>query len=407
LDLPPRELEEAIRERLTDCVGIRLLSEVPLGAFLSGGLDSSAVVAAMASLKKDKVRTFSIGFKEKAFDELAHARRVARHLKSDHTEAVVAPDAMALLPRLAWHYDEPFADASAIPTFYVSQEARRHVTVALTGDGGDELFGGYDRYRANLAFASWKRLPGPLRAGAAWAIRRLPGHDEKSLGRMARRFLEVSGDDPFRRYAFWAGFFDPARRQALMTEEALRASTSSGPEPFGWLAEQGRATGFDELRDQMEALDLGTYLPCDILTKVDLASMAVSLECRSPFLDHTMVEFAMRIPPEQKVTLRGGKLCLKRALAPLLPWRNVNRAKMGFGVPVSRWLRREMSGFLRETLLSEKALGRGLFRPEPLRALVEDHVAGRAFHGYRLWALLMLELWQKTWVDPADVPEAP
>ncbi len=406
LDLPPRELEEAIRERLADCVGIRLLSEVPLGAFLSGGLDSSAVVAAMAGPGKEKVRTFSIGFKEKGFDELAHARRVARHLETEHTEAVVAPDALAVLPRLAWHYDEPFADASAIPTFYVSREARRHVTVALTGDGGDECFGGYDRYRATLAFEAWKRL-GPLGAGAAWVIRRLPGHDEKSLGRMARRFLEVGGDDPLRRYAFWVGFFDPARRAALMTEEALRAAATGGPEPFDWLAEQGRATGYEDLRDRMEALDLGTYLPCDLLTKVDLASMAVSLECRSPFLDHTMVEFAMRIPPEQKVTLRGGKLCLKRAMLPLLPRRNVDRAKMGFGVPVSRWLRRELSGYLRETLLSERALGRGLFRPEPLRALVEDHVAGRAFHGYRLWALLMLELWQRTWVDPAEVPENP
>ncbi len=402
LNLTGKALEEALRAQLDEAVRLRMISEVPLGAFLSGGVDSSAVAASMALQSKSPVRTFSIGFEEAAYDETAHARAVAARIGAQHREEIVRPDAMALLPKLAWQYDEPFADSSALPTWLVSAHARRHVTVALTGDGGDEAFGGYPRYRANLAFERWRSLPAWVRAAPEALLKSLPGHDEKGLGRMARRFLEVSDPDPMRRYAHWVAFFDPVRRAALMSPEAHRAA--GGLEPFEWLG--GLGAGFSDVVDRMEAVDLQSYLPCALLTKVDIASMAHSLECRGPFLDHKLIEFALRIPSSQKVGLLGGKLCLKRAMAPRLPSRSVWRAKMGFAVPVSRWLRSEMSGFLRETLLSQKALGRGLFRPEAVRTLVDEHVSGRAYHAHRLWALLTLELWQKTWVEPAASPSS-
>ncbi len=403
LRLQGPELEEAVRAQLDEAVRLRMISEVPLGAFLSGGLDSSAVAASMALQSKAPVQTFSIGFEEAAYDESAHARRVAKRIGADHHEETVRPDAMALLSKLAWHYDEPFADSSAIPTWQVSAHARRHVTVALTGDGGDEAFGGYPRYRANLAFERWKALPRWLRALPEALLKSLPGHDEKGLGRMARRFLEVSDSDPLRRYAHWVAFFDPVRRSALMTPEAHRAA--GGLEPIEWLGALG--AGFTDLADRMEAVDLQSYLPCALMTKVDIASMAHSLECRGPFLDHRLVGFAMRIPSEEKIGLRGGKLCLKRAMEPRLPAENIWRSKMGFAVPVSRWFRTEMSAFLRDTLLSQKALGRGLFRPEAVKTLLDEHISGRAYHAHRLWALLTLECWHRTWVDPADAPSSP
>ena len=400
----PEPLKEAecvarVRELLTESVRLRLISDVPLGAFLSGGMDSSIVVGLMAKLSNAPVKTFSIGFAEKRYDELDYARAVARHFKTDHQEFVVRPNAVEIIPKLVWHYDEPFADSSAIPTYYVSQITRQHVKVALTGDAGDEGFAGYPRYRAVKLGLWFDRLPGFLRralAGKYW--QRLPvSVEQKTKRRRLRRLFEALNLPPKERYVRWCAIFDDGRKSALYSPD-LRAALAPVSSAKIFEEEYAKAPDADFLAATM-FVDFMRYLPDDLLFKVDIASMAHGLECRAPFLDHKLVEFIGRIPTDLKLRGFTTKYLLRRAFGEMLPPEILRRPKMGFGVPISDWFRGELQGYLRETLLDPATLRRGYFAPESVRQLVEDHVAARADHGYRLWSLLMFELWHRRFLE--------
>lgn len=395
--------EEEAGERavalLRDAVKVRLMSEVPLGAFLSGGIDSSAVVALMSEESSEPVKTFSIGFEEQDFSELHHARRVAQHFGAEHHEFVVRPDAMEVLPILVEHYGEPYADSSAIPTYYVARETRRHVTVALNGDGGDESFAGYERYAAMRLAEKYRRVPSFLRESVVrQALSLLPSSETKrSRVRDAQRFVNAASLPKVERYLRWVSVFDSGAKHDLYTDsfrhETRDVAASALLEP--WFRNSNGAG----IVDAALLADIKTYLPNDLLVKVDIASMAVSLEARSPFLDHHVIEFAATLPENLKVRGLTTKYLLKRSLRQLLPPQNLTRRKMGFGVPIGHWFRGKLEPFLRSTLLSDKASNRGLFRNEVVRQMVELHTRGERDYSHQLWTLLMLELWFKRFID--------
>ncbi|MCU1266137.1 MAG: hypothetical protein JWM21_2455 [Acidobacteria bacterium] len=394
--------EEAGRraiEILRDAVKVRLMSEVPLGAFLSGGIDSSAVVALMSEESGEPIKTFSIGFEEQDFSELHHARRVAEHVGADHHEFIVRPDALEVLPLLVEHYGEPYADSSAIPTYYVARETRKHVTVALNGDGGDECFAGYERYAAMRLAERYHRLPGVLRSGVIdHAIGMLPTSEtRRSRVRDAKRFIQAASLPKVDRYMRWISVFDAPAKSEMYSDsfryETALSNSSALLEPWFALANGAGVVDAALLADTM------TYLPNDLLVKVDIATMAVSLEARSPFLDHKVIEFAASLPENLKLRGLTTKYLLKRVLRQLLPAENLGRRKMGFGVPIGHWFRGKLEPFMRETILSEKALKRGYFKPEVVRRMVELHVRGERDHSHRLWTLLMMELWFQRFID--------
>jgi asparagine synthase (glutamine-hydrolysing) len=399
LKISEEEAGERAIEILREAVRLRLISEVPLGAFLSGGVDSSAVVALMSEESSEPVKTFSIGFEEQDFSELEHARRVAEHIGAEHHEFIVCPDAMEVLPTLVEHYGEPYADSSAIPTYYVSRETRKHVTVALNGDGGDECFAGYERYAAMRLAETYHKLPALMRDSLIGrAVSWLPTSEtRRSRARDAKRFIHAASLPKIERYLRWVSVFDTEAKSELYSDEFLHETAALHPADFlrPWFTKANGAGVVDAalLADTM------TYLPNDLLVKVDIASMAVSLEARSPFLDHHVIEFAASLPEGMKLKGLTTKYLLKRMLKRLLPAENLNRRKMGFGVPIGHWFRGRLEGFLRETLLSDKALGRGLFRPEAVRRMVELHTEGRMDYAHQLWTLLMLELWFERFID--------
>ena len=400
IQISEQEAGERLVELLRDAVKVRLMSEVPLGAFLSGGIDSSAVVALMAQESAEKVKTFSIGFEEQDFSELHHAKRVAEHVGADHHEFIVRPNAMEILPTLVEHYGEPFADSSAIPSYYVSRETRRYVTVALNGDGGDECFAGYERHAAmNLAQTYRSVLPSALRDGViANVAKALPEFRSRSnpLGK-GKRFLDAASLTPVERYLRWITAFDEKAKLALYSDEFRHqtAHYSSVDIIRPWFAKANGAG----IVDASLLTDTMTYLPNDLLVKMDIASMTVSLEARSPFLDHHLMEFAASLPEHLKLRRMKSKYLLKRVLKQIVPAENLKRRKMGFGVPIGHWFRGEMQNFLRQTLLSERALERGLFKRQRVRQIVDEHVEGRMDHSHRLWSLLMLELWFERFID--------
>jgi asparagine synthase (glutamine-hydrolysing) len=399
LAVSEEEAGERAVEILRDAVRVRLMSEVPLGAFLSGGIDSSAVVALMSEASSEPVKTFSIGFEEQDFSELHHARRVAEHLGTDHHEFIVRPDALEVLPIIVDHYGEPYADSSAIPTYYVARETRRHVTVALNGDGGDESFAGYERYAAMRLAEKYHRVPAVLRkAVLQQAIELLPSSEiRRSRIRDVKRFLQAASLPRVDRYLRWVSTFNSEAKQDLYSDSfrniTSKASAAAIIDP--WFT---RANGAG-IVDAALLTDIMTYLPNDLLVKVDIATMAVSLEARSPFLDHKVIEFAASLP--EKLKLRGltSKYLLKRILKKLLPAENLKRRKMGFGVPIGHWFRSQLQPLLRETVLSEKALGRDLFKPEAVKQMVELHTRSERDYSPQLWALLMLELWFQRFID--------
>ncbi len=375
------------------------MSEVPLGAFLSGGIDSSAVVALMSEESSAPVKTFSIGFEEQDFSELHHARRVAEHVGADHHEFIVRPDALEVLPLLVEHYGEPYADSSAIPTYYVARETRKHVTVALNGDGGDESFAGYERYAAMRLAERYHRIPALLRESVVrHAIELIPSSETKrSRIRDVKRFIQAASLPKVERYLRWVSVFDGAAKQDLYTED-FRGQTqgvSANALLDPWFA---RANGSGVV-DAALLTDIMTYLPNDLLVKVDIATMATSLEARSPFLDHHVIEFAASLPEQYKLRGLTTKYLLKRMLKQLLPAENLDRRKMGFGVPIGHWFRGELQPFLRETLLTEASLSRGLFNPEVVKRLVELHTRGERDNSAQLWTLMMLELWFQRFID--------
>ncbi|HEY2839987.1 MAG TPA: asparagine synthase (glutamine-hydrolyzing) [Pirellulales bacterium] len=400
---PEADYQAELRELLTKSVEKRLMSEVPLGAFLSGGIDSSIIVALMQQLSRERVKTFSIGFPVAEFDETSYAREVAQHLGTEHYEERVEPNGVEILPKLVWHYDEPFADSSAIPTYYVSKMTRRHVTVALSGDGGDELFAGYLRYQAVRLGEIFDHLPKSLRtllAGEFW--QRLPSDGrQRSTVRRFKRLAEGLSLPSGRRYLDWISVFNEANRAALYTDEFLARLPDSDPYDF-LKAALNRSAGRDAVTAASLA-DLVTYLPCDLMTKVDIASMANSLECRTPFLDQKVVELAAKMPIRFKLRGRRQKRILLDTFGHLLPKSLRTRSKMGFAVPLAHWFRHELRDYAEGVLFDPVAQGRGYFRPEAVRALFDAHVAGSFDHSARLWALLFIELWHREWVDsPAE-----
>jgi len=391
------ELVEELRARLGEAVRLRLISDVPVGALLSGGLDSSAVVATMCQEYPGRVKTFCIGFDEARYDERAHAQAVASHLGTDHRTLVVRPDAVAVLERLVWHYNEPFADSSAVPSLAVSELARSEVTVALNGDGGDEAFIGYERYLALAAAARFDRSPVALRRGLALAGRWLPAGQPKSLSHRLRRFLDVLPQSPADRWSQWTGVFDRQARQALLTPAFAQAAGTADAEAL--VARQFATSDTGSLLESAVRSDVLLYLPDDLLVKMDIASMAHSLEVRSPLLDQEVVEFAASLPVEFKLRGRTLKYLLKRAMDGVLPPSVLARGKMGFGVPIDRWFRHDLRELAYDTLLDRRATSRGLLRTEEVRRYLDEHIAGTAHHHHRLWALLMLELWHRMFID--------
>ena len=392
------ELERELVTHLEEAVRLRLISDVPLGAFLSGGVDSSAVVATMARVGSGTVKTFSIGFSAKEYDETSYARMVAQRYATDHREFVVEPDAVAVLPRLVWHYGEPFADPSAIPTYYVSELARSYVTVALNGDGGDECFLGYNRYRAMRYLARLDCMPRWSRAALARSLALAPTSVQRRF-RLSRiqALLRAREEQPGRRYGFTlAAFADGDKEQGY--GEEMRERTDSALDFFDpYFAEA------DSLVAGANWTDLHTYLPDDLMVKVDVAGMAHGLECRSPLLDHVLMEWAAGIPDQIKMSRGVTKALFKSAMRPYLPAELLYRPKMGFGCPIDHWFRSELKDLAHDTLLSQGSHQRGIFRPDYVRRLLVEHCAGTRDHHTRLWALLMLELWFRMWIDsPAE-----
>jgi len=391
--IDPAAAEEDLLEHLRDAVRSHLVSDVPLGAFLSGGIDSSLVVALMAEASSQPVKTFSIGFDEPAFDELEAARMMATHIGAEHHEFVVRPDALAIVDRIVAHFDEPFADPSAIPTWYVSQLAREHVTVVLSGDGGDELFAGYDRYVPHPRVAQFDRLPVPgKRALAGLAARSLP---HAAYG---RRFLRHVARDEEDRYIESVSFFGREDRHELL-HPAIAPEENNAPEDA--VRQRFEQLASLPLVARMMHVDFGTYLPEDVLTKVDRMSMAHSIESRVPLLDHPLAEFVMRLPIGLKYRDGERKYLLRRVAARLLPPALLQRRKQGFGVPIGTWCRGRLRGAFEEVLLSSRARQRGYFNIGEIQRLLDEHVSGRRDHEWRLWQLLMFELWHREYLDDA------
>ena len=394
--------DEAIEETtriLRESTKLRLISEVPLGAFLSGGVDSSIVVALMAQESSTPVKTFSIGFDEEDFSELKYAKRVAEHVGAEYSEFIVRPNALDVLPTLVEHYGEPYADSSAIPTYYVAKETRKHVTVALNGDGGDESFAGYERYAAMRLAEAYHRIPKALRKVFVEAPASLLPNSELKKNRLrdAKRFLQAADLTRNERYFHWVSTFRREAKQKAYTAEFASAVAGQNASHFldDWFAKANGTGTLDAtlLTDQM------TYLPNDLLVKVDIATMANSLEARSPFLDHNVIEFAATLPESMKMGNFQTKSLLKKVAARLVPKEVVYRKKMGFGVPVGKWFRHEMKDFVRGVLLSEKSLQRGVVRPEVIEKYVDEHTSGQFDHSFQLWTLLMLELWFQRFID--------
>ncbi|HYL98863.1 MAG TPA: asparagine synthase (glutamine-hydrolyzing) [Blastocatellia bacterium] len=392
------EARERLLQLLRDAVKVRLMSDVPLGAFLSGGIDSSAVVAMMAGLST-RVKTFSIGFDERDFSEIEHARRVANHFGTDHSEFVVRPSAIEVLPTLVRHYGEPYADSSAVPTYYLSKVTRQHVTVALNGDGGDECFGGYERYAAMRIADSYRRLPRLLREGVVEpVVKTLPDPAvSRSRATRARRFFDVAGRPRPERYLRWTSAISEELKAEICTSDFLRSVNSAGT--LKYVGRWFEGNGSVDIIDRVLKADTECYLPNDLLVKVDIASMAASLEARSPFLDHHLMEFAAGLPSNYKVRGLTTKYLLKNALRGILPETNLKRGKMGFGVPIGYWLRGELKDFLAGAILSERALGRGYFKPDAVRRVFDLHQAEVRDYAHQLWTLLMLELWHREFID--------
>jgi len=389
--------EEVLRI-LKDAVKIRLYSDVPLGAFLSGGIDSSAVVALMSGLSGARPKTFSVGFSDADYNELKYARAVAEKYGTEHREFMVTPKAAEILPLLAEHYGEPYADSSCVPTYYIAKETRQHVTVALNGDGGDELFAGYERYQAMLLAENFQRLPFFMRQIILKCCRMLPDSpDHKNKLRRLKRFIMGLNMGPASRYTRWIGIFSGGLKSELYSRDfSVLVSMPAAEKYLGSFLDQANGA---ELLDRLLLTDTMTYLPNDLLVKVDIASMSCSLEARSPFLDHVLIEFAASLPVQFKIKGGERKFILKRAIKGLVPAGNIYRAKMGFGVPVAAWLRGELKGFLYEHIFSAQAISRQYFRQDALKEMFDSHMGGRKDHSFQLWALLMLELWHRQTVN--------
>jgi len=406
--LTEAEYCERLRYELLEATRIRMVSDVPLGAFLSGGVDSTIIVGLMQKLAQRPTKTFSISFSVKEYDESQFARQAAAHLGTEHHEFLVEDNCLGVLPDLIWHFDEPFADSSAIPTFYLAKMTKQAVTVALTGDGGDEVFCGYERYRKLRDLCRCDVVPAAVRRRAASAAdtRWLPRGKVDSIWQRGRTYLDLFARTPVDRYARIANVvFQGRSRGDLYADDFARELRGHDSLDFVRAAYR-EFRGRDNVTRATLADEL-TYLPCDILAKVDIASMAYGLECRSPLLDQNVVELAARMPLGLRLRGNVGKYILKKAFADVAPPEIVARRKMGFGVPLKRWFRKELSTYVREVLLDAKTLQRGYFRPAAVEELIREHVDGVRDHSVKMWALLCFELWHHRFVDAQHAEALP
>lgn len=384
------ELTQRLHDHLDDAVRVRLMSDVPFGAFLSGGLDSSVIVALMARHMDRPVKTFSIGFKEAAYNELNDARQVAQHVGAEHHELVVEPEAVMLAEKLVWHFDEPFADSSAIPTYLVSQMAAEHVKMVLSGDGGDEAFAGYERYRKYAIMEKLRRFSPPgLPGGLRMLGRSVPGGIGRRLSWLGERLSLPYPDD----YLSGVALCTPQQAAALLGRPDAQAAG------YGDLAE---CFSTDEEIDKIDRIvggDVSSYLLDDILVKVDRMTMANSLEARAPLLDHKLMEFAARLPVSLKLRSSGGKYLLRQVARSLLPESILNKRKQGFAIPLSEWFRTSLGDMLRDLVSSRAFRERGIFDPVAVERSIAAHVRGEADHGEHLWLVLTFELWARQFLD--------
>ena len=395
--LDENEYLEELRRLLDEAVRLRLVSDVPLGAFLSGGVDSSTVVGLMAQAMTQPVKTFSIGFNEDSYSELKYARVTAKHFNTDHHEFIVTPDICHIVDELVWHFDEPFADSSAIPTYMVSKLAREHVTVALSGDGGDELFAGYTRYVVDRQRSGFAKLPRVLREGVMQPLSRNLPH-----GARGRNYLHNIALEPLDRYLDSISTFTSLTRRSLYSVE-FGKRLHERDEMLMQFRNYAAQIHTGDAVDPLLYLDSRTYLPGDILTKVDRMSMAVSLEARVPLLDHKLIEFVTRIPAALKLKGLTTKHIFKQAVRGLIPDELLDRPKQGFGVPIPQWINSELRGRIRETLTEKQTQQRGYFDPGYVNLMLDEHEKHRRDHSAQLWSLFMFELWHRTFADGATV----
>ncbi len=398
---PPTEIEAAthLRELLAESVRMRLVSDVPLGVLLSGGVDSSTIAALAVRASSEAVKTFSISFAESSFDESGYARAVAKFLGTDHHEERLSSNLAAnLVSEIGSWMDEPFSDPSLVPTYLLSRFTRKHVTVALGGDGGDELFAGYPMYRGHRWAENYAKIPKPLRGRLIEPLIRLLPVKTKNLSfdYKATRFIAGTKYDRVARHHVWFGSFSPAEQEMLLTPEVI---SSSDGDIYRDAREMLNQCDSSDLVEQMQSLDTRLYLAEDILTKVDRASMAVSLEVRAPFLDPRVAEFAASLPANYKLRGHKTKYILKRAITDLLPPFVARRGKKGFGVPVAEWLKGKLRPLARDLLSPERVRKAGVFNPDYVTKLQDEHERGAANHRKLLWTLLMFELWHESFIE--------
>jgi asparagine synthase (glutamine-hydrolysing) len=388
-----------LAELLEDAVRMRLISDVPLGALLSGGIDSSTVVGFMAKHSRKPVKTFSIGFEDQTYNELNYARIVSKHFNTEHYEFIIKPDAVDLVEKLVKNLDEPFGDFSIFPTYLVCKMAREYVTVALSGDGGDELFAGYDTYIADWVARHYQRIPAVIRNNVISNILRFvpPSPKKKGLINRTKRFVEGTLLSPELMHTRWMIFLQEAEKRLLYSDYLLHAFENGNAYKYIWHYFQ-KAQGAAPL-EQQEYVDIKTYLTDDILVKVDRMSMATSLEARVPFLDHKVMEFAATIPGSLKLKGLTTKYILKKAVADLLPPQILTRGKEGFSIPIKNWIMQELRPLLLDTLSESRIQKRGYFRPEYVQQLIQEHLEGKENHSHRLWALMVFEIWHQMYLD--------
>ncbi len=384
---------DELRNILEDAVRIRLMSDVPLGAFLSGGLDSSTIVAMMTRNSSEQVKSFSIGFDESSYNELPFARTIARHFDTEHYEEIITPDITRLTERILHQLDEPFGDFSVFPTLLVSEMARKYVTVVLSGDGGDELLGGYDTYLAQRVAQKYNRLPAFVRKCAIEpVINSLPPTEKKKgLINKAKRFTEGTRLPDNLQHVRWMIFLQQAEKELLYSNSF--AKSLNGYDSHGFIEEQFLNVTSDNPLDQQEYVDIKTYLVDNILVKVDRMSMAASLETRVPLLDHRFVEFAARIPAHMRIRDKKTKYILKKAMQGILPQSILDRGKEGFSIPIKNWMKQELKPLMTDALSEKNVREKGFFSPQYVQRLIKEHLANRENHSHRLWALMVFHLW--------------
>ncbi len=393
-----QEIQEEILRLLRESVKLRMISDVPLGAFLSGGIDSSTIVALMAQESSQPIKTFSIGFEEDHYNELPYARLLAQQYNTDHHEFILKPDVAEVLPLLVKHYNEPFADSSALPTYYVSKMTRQHVTVALSGDGGDENFAGYNRYPNVLNWSKFDVLPFIIRNllanGFKAALDIMPYCNTTARISRGLTMLQSRLKD---RYLLQISILKPQEKRMVYSDKFnnLIAGCNDFRDTVALYPWNNKMNAMD----WMMSHDLNFYLPDCLMVKTDVASMANSLEVRCPFLDHNVVEFAATIPVSMKCGRKSSKKILKDTIKHLLPTEVITKPKSGFGIPLAQWFRGDMSGLLKEMLLGDCAVRRDLFNGQFVKRMVEEHIAGLRDWSSRLWSLLFLEMWFREFID--------